>query len=156
MEREFIALGKKNTALIRGEETVDDWTYEELLAGRQRNKNGGWSGRPPKVVPKVVHDELVRRTIEEGGDLLRGYLVDAIKELNVIIHNKETPSGVKLRAIETVMDRVMGKAPDKVEIKGDSPWVLALTTAIVADDEQPPDEDIQDAEVVDDTDNDAD
>lgn len=59
--RASISLGRTNAAILHGDEDLTLWSEEELIRGPRRDKNGSWSGRPPKVVPKAVHDELVRR-----------------------------------------------------------------------------------------------
>lgn len=41
--------------------TLDDWDEEELERGYRRDKNGHFTGRPPKYLPYVVAMEVMRR-----------------------------------------------------------------------------------------------
>lgn len=64
-----ITLGKTNQAILNGTEDVRLWSDEELLRGQRKAKNGRWTGRPPKVVPLKIHEELTRRRLSEACDL---------------------------------------------------------------------------------------
>lgn len=130
-ERGYIQLGPLNTSILVGEEDLSTWDMEELRQGRKRNKNGNWTGRVPKVVPKAVHDELVRRTLSEANEKLTQNLTAAVEALTMIVTDEGVEAKDRLRAISMVMDRVMGKSPDKVEISGTAKWEVALEGGIV-------------------------
>src|SRR5688500_3570828 len=70
MDREVIHVGKSNTAILRGEADLSSWSEEELIRGQKRSASGRWQGRPPKVVPKALHDELVKRKMSKAYELL--------------------------------------------------------------------------------------
>jgi hypothetical protein len=141
--RKKIRVGETNARLLDGEEELNDWTMEELLRGRRMDKNGTWRGSPPKVVPMAVHQELTRRTLEEAAELLRESLVPGLEALRNIMLDPDTKAADRIKAIDMVMNRVMGKEPTKVEVTSDSPWIIALQDAIVPgeDDEEELDED---------------
>lgn len=130
-ERARIYLGKTNTDILVGDEDVSGWTEEELVAGRRQSKNGTWSGRPPVVVPKQVHDELVKRTLNNAQEHMRQNLEGVVQVLTAIAMSDDVPAKDRLKAIQMVMDRVMGKVPDTINLKPDMPWVQAITDGIV-------------------------
>lgn len=131
---------------------LSDWDDEELREGRRKDKHGGWIGRAPTIVPKALHDELVRRTLLNANELMRDNLEDAVRELVHIATSEACEAKDRLRAISMILDRVMGKAADKVEISGTVPWLMALQGGIVSLQDnvaEEDDEDIEDADWVD-------
>jgi len=130
-ERVLVRMGKANTAVLMGTDDLSDWTDEELRYGRRLGKGGRFIGRPPKVVPKALHDELVRRTLASAQNLMRDNLEDAVEQLCIIARSPAVEAKDRLRAISMIMDRVMGKSPEKVEISGQSPWLVALQAGVV-------------------------
>lgn len=108
---------------------------EELMRGQRRSKTGKFQGRPPKVVPMAVHNELVRRKMSQAHDLMRDNVVKATEVLVEIAQDKEVDPAVRLRAVAMIHDRVLGKAPDKVQMEAAitmQPWELAIEGAIVS------------------------
>lgn len=130
-KRAYVRMGEQNTNIITGRNDVSEWTEEELAAGRRMDKAGGWSGRPPAVVPKRVHDELVKRTLQSAQDHLRNNLEGVVEVLVDLALNENVEPKDRIRAINMVMDRVMGKVPDTVNLRPDMPWVNAITDGIV-------------------------
>ena len=101
-------------AMDRGD--LSDWDDEELRRGQKRDKNGHFRGRPPKIVPKILHDELTRRTLKEAQQLMQDNLVAAVKVLKDIALDDDVPPVDRVRAIDMMMTRIMGKPPERVEI----------------------------------------
>lgn len=130
-ERARIYLGKTNTNILVGKNDVSDWTEEELEMGRRQSKAGTFSGRPPLVVPKAVHDELVKRTLNNAQEHMRQNLEGVVQVLVEIAAGPGIEPKDRLKAISMIMDRVMGKVPDTVNMKADAPWVQAITDGIV-------------------------
>jgi hypothetical protein len=58
-------------------QSLDDWDDEELMRGRRRNKHGGFTGRPAKVIPAAVAKELTRHRFQRSFNLMAHSLVDA-------------------------------------------------------------------------------
>lgn len=134
-ERAYIRLGKTNTQILVGNEDLREWDEEELLRGQRKAVDGTFVGRPPKVVPKAIHDELVRRTMTQAAEELRSNLVKAVESLTGIAADAEANDSDRLKAIDMIMTRVMGKPPERVEVTADMPWLAAITGGIVSVDE---------------------
>jgi len=143
-KRGYIRMGQVNTAILTGQEDLSVWTEEELIRGQKRGKNGKWQGRKPKVVPTEVHDELVRRTLNEAKEMMRTALMPAVTLLGTIITDPDASDKDKLQAASMVIDRMMGKTPERITVSEGVPeWFAALTDGIVSlDDEQDDDEPI--------------
>lgn len=132
MASSHIRVGKTNSAILSGETDLSVWSEEELLRGQRRDRNGRWSGRPPKVVPTAVHHELVRRKMSRAHELLCHNVVAATEVLVDLAADPAVESAVRLKAATTILDRVLGKAPERVELAVEPPWATALQAAITA------------------------
>src|SRR5262245_54429365 len=126
--RSPVWVGKTNSAILNGTEDVSLWSDEELLRGQRRASNGRWPGRPPKVVPKAIHDEMGRRRMLKAHDLLRDNLLAAVEVLVTIARDKRAEDKDRLKAVGMIMDRVLGKVPERVHLAPDvePPFVTAL------------------------------
>lgn len=111
-----IQIGKRNAALLAGLTDLSDWSDEELQRGQKKSRRGTWEGRPPKIVPKALHDELVRRTMSKAGELLRDNLVGATEVLISLATGEDVDDAVRLKASAMIMDRVLGKTPERVDL----------------------------------------
>lgn len=127
-----ISLGRTNAAILSGEEDLTLWSEEELIRGQKKGKNGRWTGRKPKVVPTAVHHELTRRRMGQAYELMREDLVAAVQVLGDIVKDTEASNRDRLRAAELIMDRVLGKATERVEVKlAPEPWEQLLVGSVV-------------------------
>jgi hypothetical protein len=131
-ERAYVRLGVNNTLVITGQDDLSQWDDEELRRGRKRDKHGGWMGKDPVVVPKVLHDELVKRTISKANSTMLENLNIAVEMLTSIVSGTDVEPKDKLTAIRMIMDRVMGKEPQKIEVGGEAKWQVAIQAGIVS------------------------
>lgn len=136
-QRAFVRLGRGTTDILVGKEDLRTWSDEELRRGQKKDKNGRFQGRAPNIVPKAVHDELVRRTLDEAGQMLRTNLVAAVEVLVDVMNGADVEPKDKLKAVQMIMDRVMGKAPEKIDVTiGEKkPWEDAVSVVIVGEEE---------------------
>ena len=111
-----VYVGKSNQAILNGTDDLSDWTEEELIRGTRRGRNGRWMGRPPKVVPKVVHDEWVRRKFAKSYDLMQQNLVEAVQELCKLALNAKDET-VRLKAIDLLMKHTLPPKPEHLTIR---------------------------------------
>jgi hypothetical protein len=132
-QRGFIRLGVGTTAILSGADDLSTWDDEELFRGQRKDKNGRFQGRPPAVVAKAVHDEMVRRQMAEASKLLQKALVPACTMLASIIEDPEAEDKDKLKAVGMIMDRVLGKTPETVNVNTgeQSIWEKAIVAAVV-------------------------
>lgn len=131
-ERAVVRVGKRNTKILTGQEDLSVWSDEELQRGQRKDKNGRWQGVKPTIVPKAIHDELVRRTLAKANQKLVENTETAVEALVDIVKGQDVEDKDRLRAIAMIMDRVMGKTPDKMELSGEvPPWQIAINAGIV-------------------------
>jgi len=160
-----IQVGTRNTKILEGEEDLSDWDVDELIRGRKRDRNGHFSGRPPSVVPQKIHEELMRRTLSEVTEIIREAAVPAATKLSEMVQQEldiyqddegriqqERLDPTQLRACQEVLERVLGKAKERIEISAEiKPWERAVGTVTIVGTREDADE-IIDAEIVDEED----
>jgi hypothetical protein len=134
MAKRAVFIGETNQAIMRGDEDLTLWDDEELIRGQRRDRNGRWSGRPPKVVPTAVHGELVRRRLSKAAELLRESVVDAALLLREVVTDEDADYGDRIKAANLIIERVMGKTPESllVKVEHEPPWAVAIRAALVA------------------------
>lgn len=139
-----VGIGKTNAMILAGEADLSVWSDEELTRGQRRDRNGGWSGRPPKVVPTALHRELTRRQMQKVQEHLRDNLLVAAEALTEMIQSPHVDDSTKVRAIQMIFDRVLGKAPEKIDVQVfQSKMQEAFEVMLV-----PTEDDVIDAEIV--------
>lgn len=94
---------------------VEDLDWEELQRGQLRNKNGGFSGGRPQILPRAWHDELAKRAAQHGQDVLTRNIDVAVNALVVLAASG--PPREKLGASMYITDRVLGLMTQKTETK---------------------------------------
>lgn len=138
-ERAFTRLGRTATQVLAGQDDLSTWDDEELRRGRRRDKHGKFQGRDPDVIPKAMHDELVRRMTAQAQALMRDNLVAAVEVLVDIATDPAFEGKDRLKAVEMIMARVMGKPKETIEVTSDKPWQVALLGGIVHSEVDPDD-----------------
>lgn len=109
MKREVIQVGQRNSAILRGEEDLTVWSEEELIRGQRRSASGRWQGSRPKVVPTLLHDELVKRKMTKAYELLSESVLDAVQVLVDVARDKEADPNVRIKAATEILNRTVGK-----------------------------------------------
>ena len=108
---------------------LDEWDNEELIRGYKRNRNGKF-GMAPKYIPREIQQEAFRRLIGRGERKMKTAYIEAVDALVKLAHNADSEK-VKLDAIKTLMERVVGKVPDIIRVSQEAPWEAMLADAIV-------------------------
>ena len=135
-----VRLGAGSTAVLRGNDDVTTWDDEELARGRRRDSGGHFRGRDPVLVPRAVHNEFLRRTLVQVERIITQSGIPAAETLLDLVQNEPADAAaaaVQLKAAQEVLNRLLGRAPEKAEITiTERPWDRAMAAAIVASDDQ--------------------
>lgn len=130
--RGLMKVSPTTRAILNGEEDLSAWSEEELRRGVRKGKDGRFR-RAPQVVPKAVHDELVRRKLSRAYDLVKESVYDAVRVLAEIANDDRADPGVRVKAATELLDRGMGKSSQHVALDVAIPrFQNILATAIVA------------------------
>lgn len=122
--------------IAEGIVTLDDWDNEELVRGYRRDRNGKF-GTPPKYIPREVQQEAFRRLVQRGDRKMREAYMKTVEELIELAHNASSEK-VRLEAQKELMNRTIGKVPDRLMVATDQPWEGILADSLVPISELPP------------------
>lgn len=100
--------------LMDGELTVDDLDDEEIMNGKCKDKDGHFRGRPPKTFPRALHDALHKEYQKRMQEKLNDYGELAISTLADVASSRMAAAPARVRAAEVLLERTMGKVPDKI------------------------------------------
>lgn len=124
------------------EKPIADWDMEELAKGRPRNKAGTFTGPRPKwITPVILREAQTRlRTLTQqelavfAGDAVK-VMTDLMKDDSVDLDGKPSvPPGIRLSAATYVLDQIIGKPTQHVEVQGNVVLESLLATVLVVDD----------------------
>lgn len=128
----YLQLGSRSAVDIALKRTdVKDWDDEELQYGRRRDKNGSLTGRPPSYIPKACHDELHRRMRSKAEYLMTKAIPELIPHLIKIAKGDEMSKPDQVRAINMILERVLGKPVEHIQVEASVPWQDAIMDGIV-------------------------
>lgn len=122
---------------------VEEWDMEELARGRPRNRSGNFSGAKPQWVTPLVRKEaqdrlrvLTRQELSVfAGDAVR-VMADLMKEDGTDFDGKPlVPPSVRLNAATYVLDQIIGKPTNPVEVTGNVALQSLMADVLVNDDE---------------------
>ena len=129
----YIRLQGRYAMFLSGALTVDDLDDDELAQGRLKSVDGTFRGRPPRVIPTEMVQAMRREWLSRAEARLREALLEkGIGTLVALAENTLVDDNVRLRAAQTIIERTMGKVPDKIELKSADP-VEALFRSILGD-----------------------
>jgi hypothetical protein len=123
-----------------GYKPIDEWTLEELAKGRPRNSDGTWRrGSRPKWITPRISAEIQRRLVIEGRSALGEHLGVAIKLMRDLMLDDTTDvfgrrvvsAQVRADAAKFIIDQVLGKSKQRVDIHTDESFRDILSKAMV-------------------------
>lgn len=117
--------------LLKGELKVEDLDEEELARCQLKDRNGKFTGRPPKYLPRSIVMAMKKEFLERGDQLFSESYVDAVKTFGRIMRDPRVDPAVQLKAAQYVVERIAGKTPERIELTTDAPWQVMLEKIIV-------------------------
>lgn len=112
--------------LIDNPAQVLEWDDDELSRGRRKGKDGKFTGRDPNIIPAEAYRELVRRQIARAQKLMATNLVQAVEALTMIASSGDAANGDRIRAANIIIERLMGKNPEVVEVSVKTPLFIGI------------------------------
>lgn len=109
-------LSDRYELLVTGEIKIEDLDTEELMRGQLMDKNGHFTGRPPKAIPRNFHQAAVRELIHRSEKNLLGKLMNMYDVLEEVAMNKHTNGQARVQAAVYIIERISGKIPDRSQV----------------------------------------
>ena len=113
--------------LCQGLISVEDLDDEELARGQCRGKDGRFGSIPPRMIPKGIHDRMVKELFNRADEKLRENLIDVVDTMTSIAKGSAYEPADRIKAATWVFERVRGKNPEIIVHQQDKPWELALS-----------------------------
>lgn len=99
---------------------IEDLDTEELARGQLKDKNGKFTGRPPRFLPRQIIDAMRNEHYKRVNAILEESLSDMVKMMRDIAKDKKQDGGVRLKAAIYVYERFMGKTPERISITNEA------------------------------------
>lgn len=129
--RGLIRVSRAVSDAVDNPESIRDWDDEELRRGRRKAKNGKFTGRDPIMVPANCYREMMRREFARANQLMGENLVAAAQALTDIITSPVSEDKDIIKAAQLLLDRVMGKNPEKLDVSFKTPMFIGVLNGIV-------------------------
>lgn len=114
-------------ALMTGELDVSELDDEELARGYPKGRKGDFAGRPPKMIPLILHKQIQKEFTERVESQMRVAIPLAIEKLAAIAVEPGRDDKDSLKAIDMLMNRIFGKPQERVQVtSGEQPFEVAL------------------------------
>ena len=133
-------LGKRWSQIItevaEGQYTWDEFTEEldpeELARGQLKDRHGGFTGRPPTLVPRAFQQACVKEIQRRFNEKVQGRLLSATDELIELSKSGFLDGKDRAKVLIYLLERVMGPVPKHVVIAGgDEPWQGMMTQGFI-------------------------
>jgi hypothetical protein len=117
---------------------LEEWDLEELARGRPRDKDGSFRGATPKWITPVIVEESKRRLHIQALATMGSMVGDAIQVVHRIMMNDDVDDNGKpivdtktrLQAAMFIIEHVMGKPKQRVDVETGSMWKSMLAGAL--------------------------
>lgn len=114
------------------DEFVEELSPEELARGQLKDKDGGFSGRPPALVPRAFQQACVKEIQRRFNEKVQDRLLGATEELIELSRSGFLDGKDRAKVLIYLIERVMGPVPKQVVIAGaDEPWQDVMTKGFV-------------------------
>lgn len=100
-----------------------DLDDEELTRLQLRDVNGEFRGGKPRVVPRELAQLHARELIARNDKLMKEVILKATSVFTDVIDSSTASDADKMKAAQYLHDRILGKTPERVEMKAElKPW----------------------------------
>lgn len=118
----YIRLRGRYAEFLAGKIKVEDLDDEEVATGRLKSIDGSFRGRPPAVIPTELVQAMKREWLSRAQSRLQEALLEyGIGTMVELAKDPLVDPAVRLRAAQMVVERTMGKVPDKIEVAAEDP-----------------------------------
>lgn len=102
---------------------VEDLDAEELARAQLRAEDGTFRGRPPEFIPRSFYLACQREMIARFNRSIHSNFEKATNELiRLGMDERAMEPKDRVKILQYLIERVVGKVPDKLEVKAADPW----------------------------------
>lgn len=104
------------------DEFVENLDAEELARGQLKAEDGTFRGRPPQFIPRQFYLACQREMVTRFNRKIQANLEKATDELIKLGTSDVLEPKDRIKVLQYMIERVVGKIPDKVEVSAADPW----------------------------------
>lgn len=131
------SMSQRYQDLMDGTLSVEDLDDQECVRGQLRAADGTFRGRPPKAVPRELYLKMQSEAAKRWENKLKGLVDLSIEALEKLVLTGRSEM-VRYQASVYLLERTMGKVPDKVQISAEvKRWEDVASHILVDLGEQP-------------------
>jgi hypothetical protein len=142
-----VQVGKRWSEIIMGVRTGEyTWAEfcegldeEELARGQLKDRNGGFSGRPPKMVPREFHLACQREMKKRFDQLFQQDVIKVAKSYLAMAQSATLKEETKAKMLQYAMERVFGGIPKDVRLSQEQPWEQMVVNVVTDAEDAMPD-----------------
>lgn len=112
------SMSQRYQDLMDGTLSVEDLDDEECVRGQLRASDGSFRGRPPKAVPRELYLKMQSEAAKRWENKMKGMVDLSIEALGKLVTNGRSEM-VRYQAAVYLVERTMGKTPDRVQISAE-------------------------------------
>lgn len=139
----YVRLGKRWSEIVQavkaGEYTwaefCDGLSEEELARGQLKDKDGGFVGRPPTLVPREFHLACQREQKRRFEEIFGSEVLGLAKEYIKLAKDQKIPAKDRAKLLQYAMERIFGGIPKDVRVSQEAPWEQMVVNVISDGDE---------------------
>lgn len=128
--RQPIYLGQRWSRIVQNvkdgvftwDEFCENLTPKELVRGQLMGADGRFAGKPPSFVPRAFIHAAARELHKRFNEKMQENLLSATEELIKLGMDPTVEARDRIKVLQYVIERVVGKVPDKVEVHKADPW----------------------------------
>jgi hypothetical protein len=111
-----------NAGVYTWAEFVEGLDAEELARGQLKDKDGYFRGRPPDFIPRQFLTACQREMIRRFNYKIQANFEAATDELIRLGTSDIMDPKDRVKVLQYLVERVVGKIPDKIEVAVADPW----------------------------------
>lgn len=124
--------GDKWAMLLSGTLTVKDMDDEELKRCKFRSKDGSFVGAP-RMIPSHIAAAITNERIRRVRNMFEEALPAAVQSLVDIASDTDIKESDRIKAAQIIVERVMGKAEQSLNLKAEDSFGALLSAALDVD-----------------------
>ena len=103
---------------------------EELARGQLRDSAGGFTGRPPSLVPREFHLACTREQKRRFEEIFGSEVLGLAREYVKLAKDNQIPAKDRAKLLQYAMERIFGGIPKDVRVSQEAPWEQMVVNVI--------------------------
>lgn len=109
--------------VINGSIPLSELDDEEIARMQLRDRNGGFSGKKPRLLPRELADRQTREVLLRNQRMLQEMILKTTQVYVDVVEDPNASTVDKMKAAEYLQNRFLGKVAERVHLSAEvKPW----------------------------------